>query len=267
MSRAGVRFWSSAWIDVIGLARLARWFFPALIGLLPAAAAADRLRLAVASNFRPAMVLIAGEFEAREGHELSVSYGSSGKHYAQIVNGAPYDIFLAADAEYPRRLEYEGIAVAGSRLTYAIGKLVLWSPVEGLFEDGRAVLAQGDFRFLAIANPATAPYGLAARQTMERLGVWEELGSRIARAENVGQAFAWVRSGNAELGFVALSQLKDTQQSGGDSRWLVPEDLHDPIEQEAVLLRDSPAARGFLDFLRGDRAISVIRRLGYGLPK
>ena len=247
-----------------GLARPAR-FLVLLLAFAPACVFAEPLQAAVASNFRPVMERLADAFEARSGHSIVSSYGSSGKHYAQIVNGAPFDVFLAADSERPRRLEVEGHAIAGSRLTYAIGKLVLWSPDAGLIADA-AVLEHGKFRFIAIANPATAPYGLAARQTLEALGVWDALQPRLAKAENVGQAYAFVRSGNADLGFVALSQLASDVASPTGSQWLVPAELHQPIAQQAVLLRDSSAGRSFLEFLAGDEARALIRSLGYDLP-
>lgn len=238
----------------------------ALLGLLPSPAAADRLQLAVASNFKTTMEVLVADFESIAGAELSVSYGSTGKLYAQIVHGAPFDAFLAADLERPRRLEAEGLAVAGTRFTYSIGKLVLWSPRPGLFDDGAKWLIEGNFRFLAIANPGTAPYGLAAEQTLQRLGLWDTLQSRIVRGENIGQAFAYVQSGNAEVGFIAFSQLAGLDAVDEGSIWNVPEALHEPIAQQAVLLTDTEAARAFLAFLRGDKAAAVIRSHGYGLP-
>lgn len=249
-----------------GLARLARYLVVLSIALGSISAQADRLRVAVASNFRPVMTELAPGFEAGTGHELSISYGSTGKHFAQIINGAPFDLFLAADVERPARLEAEGYAIAGSRTTYAIGRVVLWSPVEGLFEDGEPILQRGDFRFLAIANPEIAPYGRAAEQVMRRLGVWHSLQSRTVRGESIGQAFAHVQSGNAELGFVAASQLAGSRAFNSGSVWVVPEALYDPIEQQAVLLKDSRPGRDFLEFLRGELAAEVIRRHGYEPP-
>lgn len=237
-----------------------------LLGLLPFSTSAEELRLAVASNFKSAMEALVRDFEGLGGHELSVSYGSTGKHYAQIVNGAPFDVFLAADAERPRRLENDGYGVAGSRFTYAIGTLVLWSPRKNHFSDGARALLEGDFRFLAMANPLTAPYGAAAEQTLRRLGVWDELQDCIVRGENIGQAFGYVASGNAELGFVALSQLAGLGEAERGSTWLVPGSLHDPIEQQAILLADRPAAREFFDYLRSESAAAVIRAHGYTLP-
>jgi len=251
---------------VSGLARLARWLPAALLGLLSPCIPAETAQVAVASNFRPAMAVLAREFQRHSGHELALSYGSTGKHYAQVVNGAPFHLLLAADAERPRRLEAKGLAVAGSRFTYAVGTLVLWSPDPSRFEDGARALAGGDFRFLAIANPQTAPYGLAAEQVMRRLGVWEAWQGRIVRGENVGQAFAYVKSGNAELGFVALSQVTGLEAIGRGALWVVPAELHEPIEQQAVLLIDGEAARAFLAFLRGEQAAAVIQAHGYALP-
>lgn len=249
---------------MIRLAPLARWLSAALLGLYSQLLVADRLQVAVASNFKPAMEVLAQAFEDATGHDLAVSYGSTGKHYAQILNGAPFELFLAADVEHPRRLEAEGMAFSGSRFTYAMGKLVLWSPQPGLGHDGQRLLEEGKFRFLAIANPKTAPYGRAAEQALRRLGLWDTLQPRIVRGENIGQAFAHVQSGNAELGFVAWSQLAGRAQQG--STWMVPQDHYEPIEQQAVLLKDSDAARAFLAFLRSEVAVAVIRAHGYSLP-
>lgn len=228
-------------------------------------APADELRVAVASNFKPAMEVLVAQFEALAGQEVIVSYGSTGKHYAQIVNGAPFDLFLAADVERPARLEAEGIAVAGSRFTYALGALVLWAPAGEPAGGGRSNLEAGEFRFLAIANPRVAPYGVAAEQVLRRLGVWESLQPRIVRGENIAQAYAYIETGNAELGFVALSQLGGTVQGPG-AAWLVPREFYDPIEQQAVLLADKPPARQFRDFLRGAIAAELICEHGYEVP-
>lgn len=246
---------------------LARYFLAVLTGLLPPSAAAERVQVAVASNFKPAMEALTLVFTANTGHELAVNYGSTGKHFAQIVNGAPFDLFLAADAERPRRLEADGFAVAGTRFTYALGKLVLWSPDPDRFEGGAQALAEGDFRFLAVANPRTAPYGLAAEQTLRNLALWDRLQRRIVRAESVGQAFAYVRSGNAQLGFVALSQVAGPDGPTRGSSWVVPCNLYQPIEQQAVLLADKDAARAFLAFVRGERAADLIRAHGYAVPR
>jgi molybdate transport system substrate-binding protein len=242
-----------------------KWLCAALIGSSPSAFA-DTLRVAVASNFQPAMKELAVAFQNRSGHQLTASYGSTGKHYAQIVNGAPFDLFLAADAERPRRLELEGFAVAGSRFTYAVGKLVLWSPVEGLIQDGHKTLIDGQFRFLAIANPRIAPYGRAAKQVLRGLGLWEAMQPRMVRGENIAQAFAFVKSGNAELGFIAWSQLPPPLAGGGGSVWMVPQELYQPIEQQGVLLKDGPVARAFLEFVRSEQAAALIMAHGYERP-
>jgi molybdate transport system substrate-binding protein len=239
----------------------------AILTLLASApAAADRIRVAVASNFAGAAQEIADRFESREGHEVVLSFGSTGMHYAQITHGAPFDAFLAADAWRPELLERDGLALPGSRFTYARGQLVLWSATAGLVDPEGRVLERGDFRRLAIANPELAPYGRSAREVLTALGLWDGLVDRLVRAENVGQAFQFVASGNAELGFVAYSQILQLAGSIGGSLWRVPEDLHSPIEQQAVLLSGSDPARAFLSFLRGDEALEIIGEAGYGAP-
>jgi molybdate transport system substrate-binding protein len=194
-----------------------------------------------------------------------ISDGSSGKLAAQIANGAPFEAFLSADVERPAKLEAEQKVVAGTRFVYAVGKLALWSARPDLVK-GEATLRDGDFRHLAIANPDLAPYGAAARDVLQRLQLWDALQPKLVRGEDIGQAFHFVSTGNAELGFVALSQI-----AGNDagSRWLVPQDRYAPIEQQAVLLppgRDDPAARAFLQFLKSDAARALIEGAGYGAP-
>jgi molybdate transport system substrate-binding protein len=191
--------------------------------------------------------------------------GSTGKHYAQIRNGAPFDAFFAADADRPMRLEQEVRIVPGSRFTYAIGQLVLWSPDAGLVDPGGAVLQSDRFRHLAIANPDLAPYGAAARSVLQALGLWDALAPKLVRGENIGQTFQFVISGNAELGFVARSQLEAPGRAPAGSSWPPPRDLYPPIEQQAVLLRDSPASRAFLAFMRA-RARAIVRAYGYDSP-
>jgi molybdate transport system substrate-binding protein len=227
-------------------------------------ARADEVHVAVATNFASTARALADSFSADTGHRVVVSDGSTGKLYAQIVNGAPFEVFLAADVERPRRLEAEGHAVAGSRFTYALGRLVLWSP-DAARVTGEDVLAREDFRHLAIANPELAPYGAAARALLERTGLWDRLQRRIVRGEDIGQTFQFVATGNAELGFVALSQ---TQGRNG-SQWIVPPDRYEPIEQQAVWIersRDDEAARAFLTFLRSEIARKRIEHAGYGVP-
>lgn len=231
--------------------------------LVSAPAAAGDIKAAVAANFADAMNELVPAFGEATGHTLVPVFGSTGKHYAQIVNGAPFDLFLAADVERPRRLEEEGLAVAGSRFTYAVGRLALWSREEELVDPAGEVLAQGGFHRLAIANPELAPYGLAAEEVLKALGHWDALQPRLVRGETIAQAYQYVSTGNAELGFVALSQLRRPDGPPGGSSWLVPRRLHRPIEQQAVLLRDSDAARAFLDFLRGGTGRAIIERYGY----
>lgn len=236
------------------------------VSITGSAASAAQVRVAVASNFAGAMEGLTADFEAATGHRVSLSFGSTGKHYAQIRHGAPYDAFFAADARRPRLLEEEGHGVPGSRFTYAIGRLVLWSPREGLVDDGGAVLRGAGFRHLAIANPRLAPYGRAAREVLEALGLWPGLRGRLVQGENIAQTFQFVASGNADLGFVALSQVRGPGGDREGSQWEVPPELFAPIAQEAVLLRDHPAARDFLEFVRSDRARALIRAYGYEVP-
>lgn len=226
----------------------------------------EDLRIAVASNFSGAMTEIATRFEARTGRDVSLSFGSTGKYYAQIRNRAPYELFFAADARRPALLEEEGVALPGSRFTYAIGKLVLWSSHAGYVDDAGRVLVDGSFRFLAMANPDLAPYGAAARQVLEAKGLWEALATRIVRGENIGQSFQYVRSGNAELGFVAYSQVMHSGKSIGGSLWVVPDSLYAPIEQQAVLLKDTESARRFIAFVQGEEAQRIIHDFGYETP-
>lgn len=231
------------------------------------AARADEVQVAVAANFAAPMRRIAAGFARATGHVALLSYGASGRFYAQIRNGAPFEVLLSADDETPRRLEAEGAAVAGSRFTYAIGRLVLWSARPGLVDGAGAVLRQGGFARLSIANPKTAPYGAAAVETLRALGLHDVLAGRIVQGENVAQAHQFVASGNAELGFVALAQVMQGGAVAVGSAWLVPQSLHAPIRQDAVLLergRGRPAAIALLAYLRGDAARAVMRDFGYG---
>jgi molybdate transport system substrate-binding protein len=241
--------------------------FLLLLILAAAPAQADQAALAVAANFAGPAKEIAAQFERETGHRLLLSTGSTGKFYAQIANGAPFDVLLSADTETPRRLEREGLAVADTSFPYALGKLVLWSPRAGVVDKDGEVLRKGAFARIAIANPKLAPYGAAARQAMQRLGVWDSLQGKLVQGENIAQTLQFVASGNAELGFVALSQLAEGVPAG--SSWLVPASLHEPLRQDAVLLAHgarNPAARAFLDFLRGTLARETIRKYGYELP-
>ena len=241
-------------------------FFFVTAFLLPGNARAEEIHIAVASNFTATMRILAERYEKQSGHSVVLLPGSTGKHYAQIMHGAPFDAFFAADAERPALLEAGGRSLPGSRFTYAIGRLVLWSPDPELVDGDGAVLQSRAFRRLAIANPRLAPYGRAAQQFLESRRLWESLQPKLVRGENIGQAFQFVASGNAELGFVALSQLIQSDRHKRGSMWRIPEDLYAPIEQQAVLLTQDPAAQAFMDFVQGEPARAIIRAHGYGTP-
>lgn len=243
--------------------------FIALTAGIVSQAMADEVQVAVAANFTAPMQQIAAQFEKDTGHKAVLAFGATGKFYAQIVNGAPFEILLAADDETPARLEKEALGLAGSRFTYAIGKLVLWSTDPALVDAKGDVLKTGQFKHLALANPKTAPYGSAAIEAMTKLGLLSSLQPRFVQGENISQTQQFVTTGNAELGFVALSQvLKDGKVSSG-SAWIVPAHLYEPIRQDAVLLakgHNKPAAGALLAYLKGDKAKAVIRSFGYELP-
>lgn len=240
----------------------------ALTAAFIATAQADEVQVAVAANFTAPMQQIAAQFEKDTGHKAALSFGGTGKFYAQIVNGAPFEILVAADDETPARLEKEGQGVAGTRFTYGIGKLVLWSTNPDLVDAKGEVLKTANFKHLALANPKTAPYGTAAIETMTRLGLLPSLQGRFVQGENIAQTYQFILSGNAELGFVALSQVfKDGKITSG-SAWIVPASLYEPIRQDAVLLakgKDKPAATALLAYLKGEKARSIIKSFGYEL--
>lgn len=236
--------------------------------LLALSAHAAEVKVAVAANFTQPLKEIATEFEKDTGHKLSISQGATGKFYAQISNGAPFDVFLSADDETPAKLVREGKAVAGSQFTYVTGRLVLWSPDTTLVDQEAAVLKTDKFRHLAIANAKVAPYGMAAVQTMQKLGVLTKLEPRVVQGESITQTFQFVSSGNAQLGFVALSQVWENGKLKSGSAWIVPETMHDPLHQDAVLLnagKDSPGAAELLNYLKSDKAKKTIERYGYRL--
>jgi len=227
---------------------------------------AGEVLVAVAANFAAPIQKIATAFEKDTGNKLAVIVGSTGKHYAQIKNDAPFEVLLAADAATPKRLEDEGLTVVGQRFTYAVGKLVLFSAKPGFVDDAGAVLKAGGFAHLALANPQTAPYGTAAKEVLQSLGLYDTLQAKIVQGESIAQTFEFVVSGNAELGFVALSQVAPPDRVVTGSWWLVPPRLYSPIRQDAVLLKKgaaNPAARAFLQYLRSDTALAVIRAYGY----
>jgi len=235
--------------------------------MVAAGTRADTIHAAVASNFQRTMKALAPIFEARTGHRLVISHGATGRLYAQIMNGAPHEVFLAADTERPVRLEKNGRAMPGTRFTYAVGRLMLCGSVPALRTRGFKVLKEGAFNRLAMANPRLAPYGRAAREVLDHLGLLKTLRARIVRGENIGQTFHFVRSGAADLGLVALSQVLALTEGERPACAPVPETLHSPILQQAVLLKDAPAARAFLAFLRSPEARTIIRDHGYALPK
>ena len=240
-----------------------------LLCLLPGLTAAAQIRVAVASNFTATLQRLGAQFEAQTGHrdQLLISSASTGKHFAQISNGAAFDIFLAADAEHPELLEDRGFGVRGSRFAYAEGRLVLWVPQADAQSDPRDYLTAGRFRRLAIANPRLAPYGLAARQVLESWRLWDVLQDKLVSGENVAQTLQFVATGNAEAGFVALAQLRGAHLAPGGARWLIPPELHAPISQHALLLRPGRAAEAFMDYLRGDAAAGILRAAGYRVPE
>lgn len=228
---------------------------------------ADEVQVAVAANFTAPAKLIAADFEKESGHRMVAAYGSTGKFYAQIRNGAPFEVFLAADDETPARLVKEGAAVAGSQFTYAIGKLVLWSANPALVDGAGEILKKGGFAHIALANPRLAPYGAAAVEVMKALGVYDALQPKLVTGENITQTYQFISSGNAQLGFVALSQvLKDGKIEG--SAWRVPDKWYAPIRQDAVVLekgRDKTAALSLMKYLKGDKAKTIIKSFGYGV--
>ena len=242
-----------------------------LAGLLLAATAAraDEIPVAVAANFTAPFNKIAPEFEKETGHRLVASFGSTGKFYAQIKNGAPFEVLLAADDETPAKLVKENAAVPGSQYSYAIGKLVLWSAKPAVVDDKGAVLKGGGFDHIAVADPKLAPYGAAGVEAMKKMGVYDSLAPKIVTGETIAQAYQFVSSGNSLLGFVALSQvLKDGQIAG--SAWIVPADLYTPIRQDAVLLnagKDKAGPVALLKYLQGPKAQAVIKSYGYELAK
>ncbi len=234
----------------------------------PPVTVAEEVRIAVAANFAATLRAIVAGFERETGHSAVVSAGSSGTLYAQIKQAAPFDVFFSADAARPALLEEEGLAVRGTRVTYAVGRLTLWSAApDAVGADGLSTLS-GDVDYLAMANPRTAPYGVAAKQTLQALGLWDRIRGRIVQGENIGQTFQFVFSHNARLGFVALSQVLAPSVEGAGSRWDVPANLYDPLRQQAVLLVNgqcNDAAKSLLRYVREAQSRSIIERFGYGL--
>lgn len=239
--------------------------FILLQGVIAPAGFAEQIRVAVASNFLKPMKAISKKFEASSGNRVVISSGSSGRFYAQIKNGAPYDLFFSADQEKPLKLEKEGLTVPGFNMTYATGTLVLWSAKQNYFKTDER-LKSGKFSRLALANPKLAPYGLAAKEVLERLGLTSSVKSKKVNAENIAQTFQFVISGNADLGFVARSQLMDLNEGKVGSQWIIPTDLHQPIKQNLVVLKraeNKKAAREFYEYMKSDATKGLIQSFGY----
>ena len=246
--------------------RLSKHLLAAALVIAPGACFAEEIKVAAASNFRSALSALADRYQQDSGHTVVLIFGSTGKHYAQIIHGAPFDAFFAADMERPARLEDQGMAVPGSRFTYARGQLVLFRPGRHESRLDETYLRNGKFRHLAIANPDLAPYGRAAKEALESLGLWAAVYPRLVRGENIGQAYQFVASGNAGAGFIARAQLPRDKALSPGNHWLIPPALHQPIDQQAVLLKDTPAAREFMLYVRSDEAITVILDHGYLRP-
>lgn len=241
----------------------------ALLLSLMRPAFAGEVNAAVAANFTAPMQQIAALFEKESGNTVKLSFGSSGKFTAQIKQGAPFDVFLAADEKNPKFLEQEGLAVKDSRFVYALGKLVLWSAKPGLVDEKGAVLDKGSYNKLAYADPKLAPYGMAAQETLQKMNLWDKVQGKLVMGESITQTYQFAATGNAELAFIALAQVtKDGKVSEG-SWWIVPADMYNPIKQSAVQLsaaKDPAAAKAFLNFLKGKKAVEIIRSFGYEIP-
>ncbi|MBP7645375.1 MAG: molybdate ABC transporter substrate-binding protein [Comamonas sp.] len=237
-----------------------------IAALFTGAAHAETISVAVASNFTAPMQKIAAQFEKDTGHKAELSFGATGKFYAQISNGAPFGILLAADDKTPAKIAQEGKGDAASRFTYSIGKLVLWSKQDGYVDANGEVLKTGKFQHVAIANPKLAPYGLAAEQTLTKLNLLDAIKPKFVQGENIGQTYQFAATGNAELGFVALSQVMEDGKIKAGSAWVVPAEMHEPIRQDAIVLnnaKDNVAAKALMDYLKGDKARAIISAYGY----
>lgn len=231
-------------------------------------ALAEQVQVAVAANFTAPLRAIAAEFEKDSGHTVVASFGATGQLYAQIQHGAPFEVLLSADASTPAKLDSEGLGVSGSRFTYAVGSLVLWSATPGYLDGSDAALKANQFRHLAIAEPKTAPYGLAATQVLAKLGLTEAVQGKLVTGQSIAKALHFIATGNAELGFVALSQVYQDGQLSSGSAWIVPAELHSPIKQDALILKQgehNPAAAAFTAYLKGEKAAAIIKSYGYTL--
>ena len=228
---------------------------------------ADEIQAAVATNFHNPFKAVVKQFEKKTAHKVIIIAGSTGKLYAQIVNGAPFDIFLSADSLRPKLLIQKGRAISGSQYSYAFGKITLWSPRSNVISESlKSTLLKNKFSHIAIANPNTAPYGKAALQTLEKVGQWDRLKPLVVQGENIGQTFQFVFSENAELGFVALSQVLDPKNNQKGKRVEIPSEYYDPIKQDIVILtrgKNNTGAMALWEFLRGEHAKQIIKKYGY----
>lgn len=249
--------------------RIAQLLLPLAAGLVfSASGLAAEVQVAVAANFTAPLQAIAGEFEKDTGHKMVAAFGATGQLYAQIQNGAPFEVFFSADESTPAKLDSEGLGVSGSRFTYAIGSLVLWSAKPGYLDGSDAVLKANQYKHLAIANPKAAPYGLAASEVLEKLGLSAAVKGKLVEGQNITQTHQFIATGNAELGFVALSQVYQDGQLSSGSAWMVPAELHTPIKQDALILKKgehNPAAAALTEYLKGEKAAAIIKSYGYQL--
>lgn len=250
-------------IQIVG-----RLFLMSAMVLPTATVFADQVLVAVASNFAKPMEEIAAEFKKATGHSAELSFGASGKFVAQIENGAPFQVFLSADEKKPEKLTESGFAVGGTQFTYALGTLVLWSAKPGYVDAEGKVLSTDSFKHLAIADPKLAPYGVAALDVLDHLGLAGHVKPLLVLGENISQTQQFISTGNAELGFITLSQVIKDGKIGEGSGWIIPADSYTPIRQDAILLKngdDNPAAIALLDFLESAKALAIIKKYGYGL--
>jgi molybdate transport system substrate-binding protein len=245
------------------------WVGALLFGSVASTVNAGEVNAAVAANFTAPMQQIAVLFEKESGNTVKLSFGSSGKFYSQIKEGAPFDVFFAADEKNPKLLEEEGLAIKDTRFVYALGKLVLWSAKLGFVDDKGAVLGKGSYNKIAYADPKLAPYGMAAQETLQKMNLWDKVQSKLVTGESINQTYQFAASGNADLAFIALSQItKDGKVTEG-SWWMVPAEMYSPIKQAAIQLtaaKDKAAAQAFLKFLKSEKAVAIIRSFGYELP-
>lgn len=237
--------------------------------LFTALANAETTLVAVASNFTKPMTEIAAEFEKTTGHTAQLSFGSSGKFVSQFENGAPFEVFLSADDKSPAKLEKSGFVVEKSDFTYALGKLVLWSATANYVDDKGEILSKGGFQHIALADPKLAPYGAAAIEVLKNMNALDKVQPLFVLGENISQTHQFISTGNAELGFVALSQVVENGKISSSSSWIVPQNFYPPIKQNAVLLKtgaENPAAKALLDYLKTAPALAIIQKYGYDLP-